>query len=60
MVLSHALEHRQVPPQISQDGDVIADIRVDQSGLRTVGQALTDRGFDLETITTDGRAHRVA
>lgn len=27
MVLLHAIEHGQVPPQVSQDGDVIADIR---------------------------------
>jgi hypothetical protein len=58
MVLLHALEHGRVPPQISQDGDVIADIRADQTALRTVVKALTDRGFDLEAITTDGRAHR--
>lgn len=58
MVLLHALEHGQVPPQISEDGDVVADIRADQASLRTVVRALTDRGFDLLTITTDGRAHR--
>jgi hypothetical protein len=27
MVLLHTLERGQVPPQISQDGDVVADIR---------------------------------
>ena len=27
MVLLHALEHGRVPPQISQDGDVVADVR---------------------------------
>jgi hypothetical protein len=58
MVLLHALAHGQVPPQISEDGDVVADIRADQASLRTVVRALTERGFDLLTITTDGRAHR--
>lgn len=58
MVLLHALEHGKVPPQISQDGDVIADIRADQSALQTVVKALRSHGFDLEAITTDGRAHR--
>lgn len=58
MVLLHVLEHGQVPPQISEDGDVVADIRADQASLRTVVRALTERGFDLLTITTDGRAHR--
>ena len=58
MVLLHALEHGQVPPQISQDGDAIADVRADQSALIVVVKALEERGFDLEAITTDGRAHR--
>ena len=58
MVLLHALEHDQVPPQISQDGDVIADVRADQSALLVVVAALEEHGFDLEVITTDGRAHR--
>ena len=58
MVLLHALEHGQVPPQVSEDGDVVADIRADQASLRAVVRALTERGFDLLTITTDGRAHR--
>lgn len=34
MVLLHGLEHGQVPPQISQDGDVVADIRTDPSCAR--------------------------
>jgi hypothetical protein len=58
MVLLHALERGQVPPQISQDGDVVADIRTDQSALQNVVQALIGYGFALEAITTDGRAHR--
>jgi hypothetical protein len=58
MVLLHALEHGQVPPQVSQDGDIIADVRADQSALRTVVAALEQHGFDVQTITTDGRAHR--
>lgn len=58
MVLLHALEHDQVPPQISQDGDIIADVRTDQSALLVVVAALEGHGFDLEAITTDGRAHR--
>lgn len=40
MVLLHALEHGQVPLQISEDGDVVADIRADPSSLRTVVRAL--------------------
>ena len=33
MALLHALEHGQVPAQISQDGDVIADVRTDPGAL---------------------------
>lgn len=58
MVLLHALEHGQVPPQVSQDGDVVADIRADRDALRDVVTALTGRGFELEGISSDSRAHR--
>lgn len=47
MVLLHALEHGQVPPQVSQDGDIVADVRGDQNALRTVVAALEDHGFEL-------------
>ncbi len=58
MVLLHALEHGQVPPQISQDGDIVADVRTDQTALRSLVAALVGYGFALEAITPDGRAHR--
>lgn len=40
MVLLHALEHGQVPPEPSQDGDVVADIRMDNRALMQVVQQL--------------------
>jgi hypothetical protein len=58
MVLLHALEHGHSPSQVSQDGDVVADIRADQGSLRTVVEALELAGFDLESMSTDGIAHR--
>jgi hypothetical protein len=58
MVLLHAVEHGTVPPQLSQDGDVIADIRAAPSGLRKVVVLLGQLGFTLEGIATDGTAHR--
>jgi hypothetical protein len=58
MVLLHAVEHGTVPPQLSQDGDVIADIRAAPSGLRKVVDLLGHLGFTLEGIATDGTAHR--
>jgi hypothetical protein len=58
MVLLHALEHGRSPSQVSQDGDVVADIRSDQGGLKAMVDALTRAGFDLESISTFGVAHR--
>lgn len=58
MVLLHALEHGRVPPQISQDGDVIADVRSEHGAITAVVGALVGAGFDLAGISTDGLAHR--
>lgn len=58
MVLLHALEHGQVPPQISQDADVIADVRAEPAALRDLVAVLGEQGFELAGISTDGRAHR--
>lgn len=43
MVLLHVLEHGQVPPQVSQDGDIIADVRADQNALKAIVAALEER-----------------
>ena len=58
MVLLHALEHGHVPPQVSQDGDVVADIRAEPAGIRQVVEALETMGFSLESFSADGLAHR--
>ena len=58
MVLLHALEHGQMPPVISQDGDLLADVRADPAALRAMVDWLGELGFAPEGITTDGRAHR--
>ena len=58
MVLLHALEHGQVPPQISQDGDVIADIRAVPGALTHVVSGIERLGFALQSISADGLAHR--
>jgi hypothetical protein len=36
MVLLHALEHGQTPPVVSQDGDMLADIRAEQAALKAI------------------------
>lgn len=58
MVLLHALEHGQVPPEPSQDGDVVADLRADHRALAQIVHQLETLGFTLESISTDGLAHR--
>ena len=58
MVLLHAIEHGQVPPQISQDGDVLADIRADSRAVTQVVAQLEASAFDLAGISADGLAHR--
>lgn len=58
MVLLHGLEHGLTPPQISQDGDIIADVRASPGALRGLVHELEANGFVLEGISTDGRAHR--
>jgi hypothetical protein len=58
MVLLHALEHGRLPPQISQDGDVITDVRADPGALGSLTEALRSLGFVSAGITADGRSHR--
>lgn len=58
MVLLHVLEHGQVPPQVSQDGDVIADIRSDATAITAIVAQLGALGFELDGISADGLAHR--
>ncbi len=58
MVLLHALEHDQVPPQISQDGDLVADVRANQHAIATVVDALQRLEFRVDAGSPDGLAHR--
>lgn len=53
MVLLHALEHGQVPPLVSQDGDLLADIRAEKHALTTIVTALRERGFHPEPAADD-------
>src|SRR5689334_4179621 len=53
MVLVHALEHGAVPSQISQDGDLVADVRADTEALPRIVAALTAANFEPD-ISADG------
>ncbi len=58
MVLLHALEHGQVPPQISQDGDIVANVRAARDAIGQVVAALQTAGFTVDGMSPDGLAHR--
>ncbi len=58
MVLVHALEHGTVPPTVSQDGDVIANVRATPRAPRQVAGVLEEMGFALAGMANDGTAHR--
>lgn len=53
MVLLHALEHGQVPLVVSQDGDMLADIRAERGGLKQIVAALGEAGFSPEPAGDD-------
>src|SRR5687768_7043311 len=58
MVLLHALEHGHMPPTVSQDGDVVADIRTDRRLLTQIVGFLEHQGFTLGDMSAEGLAHR--
>jgi hypothetical protein len=58
MVLLHALEHDHVPPQISQDGDAVADIRSAPAAISEMVAVLESGGFRVNGMSPDGIAHR--
>jgi hypothetical protein len=57
MVLLHALEHGHLPPQVSQDGDVVADVRAVAGALTGIVQALLAADFAVDPNAED-IAHR--
>lgn len=57
MVLLHAIEHGVTPSQVSEDGDVVADVRTVHQVLPRLSAALTAAAFEPD-ISADGLAHR--
>jgi len=58
MVLLHGMEHGQLPLRETNDADALVDVRVAPRGTAELASALTDMGFELEGINTDGVGHR--
>ncbi|WP_166521296.1 hypothetical protein [Modestobacter roseus] len=57
MVLVHALEQRTMPSVVSQDGDVVADVRAAPEVLPRIAAALAMADF-VPDISAEGVAHR--
>jgi hypothetical protein len=60
MVLLHALERGTEPPQVSQDGDIIANVRLATSGLARILAGLQALGFDCDGTAPGGIATATA
>lgn len=58
MVLLHALEHGRTPPRISQDIDLVADIRAVPPRMPRIIDALAAIGFGIGEPDPEGDAHR--
>ena len=58
MVYLHALEHQTLPPTVTQDADILANVRATPTALQQVIEALTAMNFNLEGFSPDGIAHR--
>lgn len=58
MVLLHAVERGHEPPQLSQDGDVMADVRAVPAAVSQLVDTLTQAGFEVDGASPDLVAHR--
>ena len=58
MVLLHGLENDRVPPRVSEDLDLVVDVRVRPPVLKAMVAALEGLGFEDAGVSLDGVAHR--
>ncbi len=58
MVLLHGLEKGRVPPRVSEDLDLVVDVRVRPHVLAPMVAALVDLGFETTGVSADGVAQR--
>lgn len=58
MVELHAHEHGATPPRLTDDADVLVDVRASPDGLPVVARWLIDNGLQLEAPDPVGVAHR--
>lgn len=58
MVLLHAIEQRVSPPRVSEDIDLVADVRAQPPRMGRIVTVLDHAGFELGAPDPDGYAHR--
>jgi hypothetical protein len=58
MVLLHGLEKGRVPPRVSDDLDLVVDVRVRPHVLAPMVAALVNLGFETTGVSADGVAQR--
>jgi hypothetical protein len=58
MVLPRALEQGRVPPRVTRDLDVLADIRARPAVLPRIVTTLSELGFEVELAAPDESGHR--
>ena len=58
MVLLRALEQGRVPPRVTRDLDVLADLRARPAALPQIVTTLTELHFEVELAAPDKSGHR--
>lgn len=58
LVELHAHEHAATPPRLTDDADVLVDVRASPNGLPIVARWLVNHGLKLDAPDPDGVAHR--
>lgn len=58
LVELHAHEHAATPPRLTDDADVLVDVRASPDGLPVVARWLVDHQLKLDAPDPDGVAHR--
>lgn len=58
MVLLHGLEHQRLPPRVSEDLDLVVNVRARPPALPHMMAVLSELGFKPSGVSPDGIAHR--
>ena len=60
LVFPHALEQGRTPPRVSEDVDLVVDVRVRPPALPALVEVLAAAGFGVVDIPSDEISHRFA